>query len=327
MSETDADKMGTLPFSPEGEKGSVPIFSAIQLGAQRYFDDCRGRVDGFVAQHFCYPGAWRTNRIAIGWDLLRAPINLFWAPFYLLTQAMAWMLQRAGLTATAQRLYKTPSGLTTDVQRHLAHLCQDELLQRPQQGGKTDLLLEYIVGELDESIHIDELPAQLQGQLQQLLDDALEQYALSRTATAEIGNSLSTTLTGFFAFQKFTPGGIAIGLLLASTVARELATRDFLFGPTLGDLYYGWFPPAPTLAMSIATTAGVLLVLSSIAALSGILTDPLQSALGIHQRRLHKMLDHLEQSFATRSSRRFRTGEQLLARLLDLVDAARTPWL
>ena len=47
-----------------------------------HFDACRHRVTPFVTAHFRYPGAWDTNKRALGLDLIRAPANLMWAPFY-----------------------------------------------------------------------------------------------------------------------------------------------------------------------------------------------------------------------------------------------------
>ncbi len=301
--------------------------AAIQRGAANYFAACRGRAEDFSDRHFRFPGAWQTNRIALGWDLLRAPLNLLWAPIYLLLQLLAWTCQRLGMVTLAKLLDSAPGGLTTDVQRQLAAWCNSELLQRPEQPGEPDPLLAYIVEEIDSSLHATiDANAILQA-LQPTLNDTLDQYALSRTATADISNTLSATLLGAFAFQKFTPGGVAIGLLLASIGAREIAVHNFPLGHTIGKLWYGWFPPEPSLAASVGITCLVLMLLASLASLSGLLSDPLLSALGLHQRRLYKIIDHLERNFSSHSQHRFRSGEHYLARLLDGVDAARSQWL
>jgi hypothetical protein len=301
--------------------------AAIQRGAQRYFADCRSRVDDFSDRHFRYPGAWQTNRVALGLDVLRAPVNLLWAPVYLLSQGLAWACRRLAMPALARRLNSAPTGLTTDVQRQLASWCHSELLQRPDGPGEPDPLLECIVSEVDDSLHPGIDSDKLLQALQPILNDALEQYALSRTATADIGSSLSTTLLGAFTFQKFTPGGVAIGLLLATLSAREIAARGFPLGHSAGSLWYRWFPPEPSLSLSIGITTLVVLLLASLASFSGLLSDPLQCAMGLHQRRLYKMIDHLEHTFSSQSQGRFRTSEHYLARLLDVIDAARSQWL
>jgi hypothetical protein len=314
-------------MAPAKPDAAGELEAAIQRGTQRYFRACRERVDSFSRRHFRYPGAWQTNRVAIGPDLLRAPLNLLWAPVYLLSQLLAWTLQRLGLKSLGRLLQRTPAGLNTDVQRRLAGLCRRELLLLPaQQSDRTDPLVSAVIGEIDRSLHAAADPRELQGTLQPILEDTLQQYALSRSATADIGNSLSATLLGAFAFQKFTPGGVAIGVLLAGLGARELAVSNFPLGSDLGRLWYGWFPPEPSLALSAAMTLGVLIMLAALASLSGLLSDPLQCLLGLHQRRLYRMIDHLEAAVSRRSQGRFHSREHYLARVLDLIDAARSQW-
>lgn len=309
---------------PRSSEQDLP--EAIRLGARDYFVACRQRVEPFTRRHFRYPGAWHTNRIALGWDLLRAPLNLLWAPFYLLSQVLAWLLERAGLTSAASLVKQTPSGLTTDVQRHLARACRYDLLQLPVTPGQADPLLTCIVNRLDPASRRQVDDNSLLQALPAALHDGLDQYALSRTATADIGNSLSATLLGAFAFQKFTPGGIAVGLVLAGFAAREIAVHQFPLGSQLGGIWYTWFTPEPSIALVIASTALTLSLLAGLAALSGLLSDPLQSLLGIHQRRLLRMIDHLERSFTGAIGSKFRANEAWLARLLDLLDAARSQW-
>ena len=70
----------TTAAPPAHQLSEVAIERAIQAGIARYFADCRARVPAFIDRHFHYPGAIATNRMALGWDMLRAPINLLWAP-------------------------------------------------------------------------------------------------------------------------------------------------------------------------------------------------------------------------------------------------------
>ena len=52
------------------------IEAAIQRGVDSYFAQCHARIPSFIRQHFGWPGAIATNKVAWGWDLLRAPLNL-----------------------------------------------------------------------------------------------------------------------------------------------------------------------------------------------------------------------------------------------------------
>ncbi|MSO74950.1 MAG: hypothetical protein EXQ99_07405 [Alphaproteobacteria bacterium] len=48
------------------------------------------------------------------------------------------------------------------------------------------------------------------------------------------------------------------------------------------------------MALSAAMTGGVALGLAAISAFSGVLTDPLQRRLGLHRRRLRRLIDAVE---------------------------------
>jgi len=61
---------------------------------------------------------------------------------------------------------------------------------------------------------------------------------------------------------------------------------------------------------------------SVFAAFAGIIADPVQSRLGIHDRRLSRLLDTLEEDLLGRGDRPFSAREHFYARFLDLWDVA-----
>ncbi|MEH6577789.1 MAG: DUF6635 family protein [Amphritea sp.] len=302
--------------------------AAIDEGSRRYFNDCRARVSPFVECHFRYPGALHTNRHAMGWDLLRAPLNLFWAPFYLLFMLLSWGCHRIGWTRIASLLKSMPAGLDTEVQDYLVSVSYRELLQRPIQEGDADGLHDAIVAALKKSLNVPELDKKtheaLSRQINKLVDEALDHYAVSRTASADIANSVISMLVGVFAFQKYTPGGLAIGLYAATEVAKGLAIDEFWAGPWLGQVYYTFVPVTPSATVTFASIAITLVLLAVVACFSGLIIDPLQALFGIHQWRLKRLISHLERDFKRKTDSSFRPKEPYLARVLDLIDAART---
>jgi hypothetical protein len=318
-----------LPFPLKGKRPAgfeYAIECAVEVAAERYFDDCRLAVPGFIDRHFNYPGALSTNRVALGWDMLRAPVNLFWAPIYALICVLKWLLRLSVFSAPlASQLDRIPAGLTTQVQQHISDLIRDDLLCHGQSGHSLD---DYLMDSLQTVYeqHTDKVVNrhQFQRMIEPLVAEALSEYQLTRTASADISNSLSCTILGAFAFQKFTPGGIGIAILLASLLAESSASRGFLLGETLGSVYYGWFPPEPSSAMFISVMAGVMALLAAIAALSGLIIDPMQAATGLHRRRLHNMLDHLQRDFAVSSRSSYRPKDQFIARIMDTFDVIKS---
>ena len=319
----------TMPTatSPEQNVSEVEIEQAIRSGIERYFDDCRARVPAFIDRHFHYPGAIATNRMALGWDMLRAPINLLWAPVYALACLVKILVpKRTGLMWLHGLANRMPAGFTTRVQRHISHLILVDLLNNGQESPLLEgSLLEGYLIEALEAVYERHTSKPVDHQrfsklTEPLVADALSQYRITRTASADITNSISCTVLGAFAFQKFTPGGIGLGVVLASMLAKTLAARDFILGETIGGWYYSWFPPEPSLATTASVMVAVMVALAAFAAFSGVIFDPVQAAVGLHRRRLHKLLDRLQRDVTLSTQSSFRPKDQFVARILDMFD-------
>lgn len=301
------------------------IQTLIGQAVHSYFSDCQARVPAFVNNHYRYPGAWQTNRQALGLDLLRAPLNLFWAPVYGLISILRFGCQAVGYEKLARLLGRIPDGFTTRVQRYLARQLSDDLLRLhcPDHSLEAHITLKLTAhfGQLHSGKR--EREAFFHGAAA-IVNEALQQYRVTRTASSDITNTLASTLLGAAAFNKFTPGGIGIGFLLAAIIARHQAENHFIFGKTLGKFYYHVFAPDPSWQLTTIALTSVLVLLACFASFSGLLTDPVQAHLGIHRRRLRKMLTHLEKDFLARAGNSFRPKDQYIARILDLFDTVKS---
>jgi hypothetical protein len=318
-----------MPETQDQTVSEAQVEQAIRLAVERYFDDCRARIPAFIDQHFHYPGAISTNRMALGWDMLRAPINLLWAPVYALACVLKMLIpNRSGLRWLHRLANRVPAGLTTRVQQHISHLILVELLNN---GQEKPLLERYLLEELEavyQSYNCEPVNhKQFKELIGPLVADTLSQYRVTRTASADISNSIACTVLGAFAFQKFTPGGIGLGVVLASMLAKTLAARDFILGETIGGWYYSVFPPEPSLATTAGVLFAVMAALAAFAALSGMIFDPIQAAVGLHRRRLHKLLDHLQRDITLHTQSSFRPKDQFVARILDTFDMIRSSLL
>ncbi len=311
------------------KQAAEALDSAVDDALRKYFDGCRQRIRPFITKHYRYPGAWTTNKGAFGWDLLRLPLNLIWAPFYIVAMGTKGLSKRFGWTRLTHLLRRVRPGLTTDVQRFNSELIYRELLLWPVDPSQINPIEQAIVSELDRlSIQPERSEANgLRQQLSEIADDALEQLKITRTASADITNASFSTLIGALAFNKFAPGGIAIGLLLGAYISRQLAIDRFILGPYLGDIYYRFFPPDSTLSVTVLSIGLVLTLFAILASLSGLLSDPLQAMAGLHERRLRKLIDKVEQDVRAKASGSFRPKDQYLARVFDVLDAIRSSLL
>jgi len=81
----------------------------------------------------------------------------------------------------------------------------------------------------------------------------------------------------------------------------------------------------PSHALFAAGVTGGLLGAGAImAAFAGIVTDPVQRRLGLHQRRLVRLVDHLEATLRGESDKAYEIRDLYVARLLDIADLVRT---
>lgn len=304
------------------------IEQSLEDGARSYFAECRARIPEFTKANFSYPGCWHLNKVAIGWDLLRAPLNLFWAPVYAFLQIMAFGCAKLGWVRTEKLLKRAPGGFTTRVQKHISEKVYTDLLQRSTRGAQADRLYELLVTALEEKLEnktgLDFDHQALYKRFEPLIKDTLEQYQITRTASADITNGITSTIIGAFAFKKFTPGGLGIGFLIAAAFAKSTAANSFIFGATAGSLYYSLFPPEPSLALITVSTLITLCFLAFFASVSGLIFDPIQYRTKLHAQRLRKMINKLEADFIAKNRSSYHPKDQYVARIMDIFDALKS---
>jgi len=148
----------------------------------------------------------------------------------------------------------------------------------------------------------------------------METYGLTRSAAAEITTGLLNLSAGAIALHKLTPGAATLGPALATMLAHQGAVAAFPLGAWLGSAWYGLFPVAPSAGLVLGTTGGLMLASASLAAFAGVVSDPIQRALGLHRRRLLRLIDGLERQFSDPAAPGFAVHDHYVARLLDLFD-------
>lgn len=308
------------------ESQEKKIAAAITVATDNYFAQCEARVPQFCKKHYKYPGVWKNNKHALGWDLIRMPFNLFWAPIYLIALLLSILCKHIGLKGLSKLFIRTPSGFTSKVQSSIQQLVNEELLKSPASKNES-ALLNAITTEIEKKIGLPNTATardKFHEALEPIVWQSLQQYSLTRTASADITNTLLSTAAGALIFNKFTPGGLGLGLIFAGLYAKHSAKENFFLGETIGGWYYRLFPPAPDITTILGFSALVLALLAIFSAFSGLLTDPIQYYLGIHKKRLYKMLGHLRKDFKKQSDSSFHPKDPYIARIMELLDAIKT---
>ncbi len=308
-----------------GSDESAAVRAAVIEASRAYFAARREKVDGFVDTWFSVQGTLRLHRKAVGWDLARAPANLGLGVVHFATRAGAGVAGLMGRDKTARWLRDRDVLLETDVMREVQRLIVTELLELPFAGeGKEpsrDALAAAILADGEVRRLLGEASGGVPGPD---LSENLQEYTGARLAVGEMTTTLATLGAGAAAFQKLTPGVLTLGPALAAAMTQSAAVAAFPLGATAGSIWYGWFPPAASGTVVAGATAGLMISASILAAFAGIVADPVQRSLGVHQRRLLKLIDALERQFTEGEAAGFAAREHYVARLMDLMDAGFT---
>jgi hypothetical protein len=146
------------------------VKTIVTEAARLYFESRRSRVDAFVDEHFSLAGSLALHRKAVGWDVLRAPVNVALAVPYIGAKLTASVAGRVGAKRLSRFLASRRILLETAVGREIEWLVLTELLELPFRQGyrlaRKDALAETILGSPD---------------IQSVLTETLDRHWPSRT--------------------------------------------------------------------------------------------------------------------------------------------------
>ncbi len=278
----------------------------------------RAQADAFARETFGLRGTLRLHRAALGWDLLRAPLNILLAALYLVQRLAALLLSALRLRRAAHWLRDHPLQLRTAVQARVEQALLTRFLDTPGPDTASALLSAPALRPVFRArASVAEARAMADEAARAIAD-----YAGTRAAVADMTTALVTLALGAALFHALTPGMISVAPAVAEAIAHQTAIDGFPLGATLGGVWYGWFPPDTPLALAVGALAALLMVASLVSAFAGLVADPVQTALGIHRRRLLRLVDALEETLSAPAPNGFVAREHYLARVFDLGDAA-----
>ena len=298
--------------------------------AADYFDACQARVRPFVDETFSVRGTFALHHAALGLDVLRAPANAVLSIPQVGLKLGAVGLRAFGATTTAERLGQCNVLLETAVMRELRWRIVTDLLRLPMQSGpresRIDALAEAILKHPRMAALLEEAASVVGARAADAafrahLEATLAEYAGTRTAASDIATAMIALGTGAVTFQKATPGALALGPLLATAIAQQSAVASFPLGAAAGGVWYGLFPVTASPLLMAGATTGLLGVAAIASAFAGIISDPIQLRVGLHERRLLALIDGLERSFVAKEGGGFVAYDLYFARLMDLSDA------
>lgn len=305
------------------------IIRAVNKGIDKYIQDRKAKVPSFVNAHFSFKGALKIHRKAVGKDLYRAPLNILWLIPLTAAKASALLLKKVGADKLSANLNRIPPGIQTDVQKEINWLIYTELLELPYRQDTRESTKDALLEEILKDPNISAIMAGYLNEIgkkstapgfRQTLERNLQEYATNRIAAADLAGSIITLSTSYITLHKALPGALMSGSAAAAAIAEQTAISNFWLGTTLGKWYYSLFSVTASTGLVISATASIIAGLALLTTFTGIITDPLQSKLGLHQKRLYKFLDALHDELLGVNNSEYKIKDQYIARVLDIID-------
>lgn len=303
------------------------VKQAVSNGITKYLDECRDNIIPFTEETFSIANSWKINKVAFGKDLLRAPANALWMPFY-----FAGSLLNKGFIKAhpgKEPIFNISAGFTTDVEREVEWIIYTNFLKIPFKQKNREYagnrLLEIIMEEDALSSIIDDSMLEIakltlsKGAENDLADKMLE-YVDSRKAAAELSATLIGAATSYVTTKSMNLGILSMGQTLASSSAYNSAISNFALGRTLGGTFYSIVPVSTSTGALVLSTGGVAAALGVLSAFGGVIADPIQRKLGWHQKKLHKLIDSLENQLLFNKNESLGIKDDYVARVLDIID-------
>ncbi|MEK7355438.1 MAG: DUF6635 family protein [Bdellovibrionota bacterium] len=284
------------------EKAYAKLSVDLEEGIEEFIAERRAKVGSFVETHFSLRETLEIQKRTIVADLFSNPINAAWSIPYLFAKKAVESLDKMGWTKLNPYFSAVPSGLRTGYQREVERLVVDEILDRAAFErclGKRPALRKLI----DENPSI---LASISGEPE--FREAIGAYSVSRSTISDLSGSVVTLFAGWLFFGDGNLGVSGIGDRIARRVARKKAASEFFLGEGVGDTFYGLFPPQPTTGQVVFSTFLVYALLLLCSLVVTFLSDPLRKKLGLQERKIHSMLDHLEERLLVQTRRRLKNA-------------------
>lgn len=309
---------------------SEVISDILHKAVTRYAALRRARVQDFVARTYGWKAAPSLHRHALGWDLLRAPANLVLAGTTGMARIGGLASRSIGARRLGERLGRFHLMLDTDVGREVAWRLHSDFLMIPYRQKSrvnlADALFEEILKDDRVSQHLQAVTEAIAAEsdkraFQSRLNRVLTEYVGARAPATDITAALMSASIGYAAYNKATPGLISLSSTVAASLAQTAAVSSFWAGPAAGSLYYSLIgAPAASTLLTAGVFAGLTVPAAALTAMAGLVSDPIQAATGIHQRRLHRLIDTLETNLKADMEARLPLRSHYIARLTDLWD-------
>lgn len=271
------------------DQRSAPVLGAIDDCIEKFAADRKRHIAPFIERHFSVSEAIQIQKRHLPLDLLLSPVNALWSIPYLMLKKAVETSDKMGWPALNPIIDFLPASFKTGYQKDIEKLIATELVGE-------GILMDYVrkdpvLGPMVASGAVELNRRKIHSEVLK----EIEKYTSSQAMINDICSSLLTLAAGWVYFGDKSLGVVGLGSRIAGKLAREKASSNFFLGEKVGSVFYGVFPPAPTNTQVVMATLAVGTLLTVCSLLVSVLSDPARKRFGLHDKKLHALVDNLEE--------------------------------
>jgi hypothetical protein len=236
------------------------------------------KIPQFLELHLDKSECLKIQKRYLMQDLVRNPINVFWAMPYFSIKKFLEIVEKIGFDKAASISQKIPKSFKTDYQKEIERLITDDFFD-----------LDELESKLGESCS-----KTLTKDLKQEVRSEIAQYCAKQNEVSDLIASGVIVLLSHFTFGDKSLDLFGIGSKIANKWAYKKASSEFLLGEGLGNVFYKYSPPTPTDKQVYLFTSLVLIGFALLTTVIGVLSIPTQKRFGITSRQLHKLMNNIQ---------------------------------
>ena len=249
-----------------------------ELIVDQYLRERKASISSFLKQHLGNEECMRIQKSHLLKDLIRNPINVFWAIPYFAIKKTLEVSEKMGFDRAKTFLSRIPRSLKTDYQKEIERLIMVELFELDQLEEKLDPVC----------------AKDLKKTILQEIELEVGQYCTRQNELSDLLASGIIVLLSHLTFGDKSLDLFGLGSKIAGKWAYKKAASNFFLGESLGKSFYSYAPPEPTDKHVFLFTSLVLIVFAVMTTLIGVLSFPTQKRFGVTARQLAHLVDLID---------------------------------
>lgn len=242
---------------------------------EQYLSEKKLKIAVFLSSHLDNSECLRIQKRYLMQDLIRNPINVFWAMPYFSIRKGLEIAEKLGIDKAATLAKKIPKSFKTDYQKEIERVLIDELFE---------------LDSLEQKLQLTCTTA-LRKDLIQEIRSEIGLYCARQNEVSDLIASGVIVLLSHFTFGDKSLDLFGLGSKFANKWAYKKASSEFFLGETVGNVFYKFSPPTPSDKHIYIFTSLVLIGFAILTTVIGVFSIPTQKRFGITSRQLHQLLD------------------------------------